>query len=312
MQARAFNAAAKADDARRGASGRWNAALRRKDEARVEVNCSAGAALAAYRRCRDQPDRGRALEAACDYASARIDGRSGSVRGNTARRRWRCWAARTGARRAMRRADRSSGRGRCRIGRLPLSMRWSTTCFLSSSRFRIATRGFCDEFVAICAVYVGAARALRLRDGGAARSGRRLRTRWPRHSALSTIPRSDRYACASAEGRLAARTTRGWRSWLRCKRRWKNPYVNITKERWGRFGRQLFFAMLIYSSKWAASEFCSDSYNGRGMRACLTPYRRRLRRCRWKRVLKTAYTVRPEVERCGCWFRGNLKRFFPD
>ena len=126
-----------------------DAALRRKDEARVEA-LLAGAPLAAYP-LPDQP--------------------AASVR--TARRRWRCSAARTGARNDMHARLVIWTRSR-RIGRFSLSMRWSTTCFLSNSRFRIATRGFWMNLsrfarcMRCCACFASARWRI-------TRSGRRLR-----------------------------------------------------------------------------------------------------------------------------------------
>ena len=54
-------------------------ALKRKDEKRVKVNCSA-ARNWRHTTCRDKPNRAHTLNIACDYAPERIDGQSGSVR----------------------------------------------------------------------------------------------------------------------------------------------------------------------------------------------------------------------------------------
>lgn len=76
-------------------------ALKRKDEKRVG-ELLGGAELAAYD-LPQKPNRAHALNIACAMLE-RIDGQSGAF-GNTAKRRLPCWAAMTGARRAMRRRN---------------------------------------------------------------------------------------------------------------------------------------------------------------------------------------------------------------
>lgn len=192
-------------------------ALKRKDEKRVG-ELLGGAELAAYD-LPQKPNRAHALNIACAMLE-RIDGQSGSVRehGEAALALLGGEDGRA-ARYAAAERHLNEALPDCR---LPLNMRSSITCFLSSSRFRIETRGFAmsssrfARYMSCCACSASA----RWR-GRANRPC--LWTRWPRHSVLSTIPRSTDMVRICSK-RLAVLTKRGWPSWLRCERGIKQIY----------------------------------------------------------------------------------------
>lgn len=125
-----------------------DAALRRKDEARVEA-LLAGAPLAAYP-LPDQPDRGRALEAACDMLR-QVDERSGSIRSHGEA----ALALLGGADGREERYARAAGHLDEVAPDWPIFFEHALVnhMFFEQFPFQDRDEGLLDEFVAICAVY---------------------------------------------------------------------------------------------------------------------------------------------------------------
>ena len=192
-------------------------ALKRKDEKRVG-ELLGGAELAAYD-LPQKPNRAHALNIACAMLE-RIDGQSGSIRehGEAA-------LALLGGEDG--RASRYAAAERHLNEALP---DWPVAfehalvnhMFFEQFPFQDRDEGLCDEFVACCACSASA----RWR-GRANRPC--LWTRWPRHSVLSTIPRSTDMVRICSK-RLDAPTKRGWPSWLRCERGIKRKHTECGKE----------------------------------------------------------------------------------
>lgn len=104
--------------------------------------------------------------------------------------------------------------------------------FFEQFPFQDRDEGLCDEFVAICAVYV-MLRVLCV----CAMAGQSEQTVFVDAMAATfrfiDIPRSTDMVRTCSK-RLAAPTKRGWPSWLRCKRGIKRKHTEFGKELLGR------------------------------------------------------------------------------